>query len=220
MGKYIRRVRYARETKVKRLTKQLKEIKKASTAQSKKGCIEEIVEKIKEDLKKLREPLKYIYTTEQVTYQSGRYKGKANWHFHGFFTGGLTREEMETAWKDGMINADRYQPETFGLEAAARYMTKASKGKQRFTTSKNLKKPKTPPPKDRAVTRSHAEKMATERADDREYWERRYRGYRFIRCYSRFNPYNGNWYISVIMYRTSGTPPEWCADDWITTDNS
>lgn len=214
MGKYIRRIRYARKTKVERLAKQLKAIKKAATAQPENEHIKEIIEKVRIELQKLREPLRYMYTIEQVNYQSGTHKGRANWHFHAFISGGLTREETENLWTCGAINADRYQPDKFGFEAAARYMTKAPKGQQRFTTSKNLIQPKTLPPKDHHTTRSKVEKMAKERVDDREYWERRYKGYRFVGCDPRYNPYNGHWYITVIMYKTSGTPPSFNKELW------
>ena len=59
--------------------------------------------------------------------------------------------------------------------------------------------------------------MATQRVDDREYWEKRYKGYRFIRCYSRYNDYNGYWYVSVVMYRVKDgqAPPDWNVEEWM-----
>lgn len=46
------------------------------------------------------------------------------------------------------------------------------------------------------------EKIALQRTDDREYWESRYRGYKFLRCRASYNPYNGQWYVTALMYRT------------------
>ena len=72
--------------------------------------------------------------------------------------------------------------------------------------------------KDGKIKRRSVERMAKERVDDAAFWEKRYKGYRFIRCYSRYNEYNGNWYVSVVMYKTDGDPPDWKEKEWITTD--
>ena len=61
--------------------------------------------------------------------------------------------------------------------------------------------------------------MAKLRVDDREYWERRYKGYRFLRCFARFNKYNGHWYVSAIMYKADKNEllPDWKVgeDEWM-----
>ena len=41
--------------------------------------------------------------------------------------------------------------------------------------------------------------------DDAEFWQAQNAGYRFINCLSRFNEYNGHWYVSVVMYRYPDT---------------
>ena len=70
--------------------------------------------------------------------------------------------------------------------------------------------------KDGKISRLGVERLAALRVDDAEYWERRYKGYRFLRCYSRFNPFNGQWYVSAVLYRTNGDPPKWEEEEWIT----
>ena len=121
-------------------------------------------------------------------------------------------------WTNGpRTNCNNYQPEKFGPEAAARYMSKDPQGAKRFCCSRNLEKPKEKT-KDGKISRTAVERMATERVDDAAYWEKRYKGYRFLRCYSRFNEYNGRWYVSAVMYKTGGNAPKWEENEWITTD--
>lgn len=146
--------------------------------------------------------LKYIYVLEQKVYKTGRYAGLVNWHCHMFMNGGgFTRDMAEDMWTKGMTNADRYQPDTFGPETAAKYLCKDPQGKKRFVTSKNLKKPVESKPKDGKVGRRTVEKMAKLHCDDKEYWERRYKGYNFIKCDAHYNEYNGHWYVSVVMFK-------------------
>ena len=73
-----------------------------------------------------------------------------------------------------------------------------------------MKKPIKAAPLDGRITARGVEKLARERTDDAAYWERRYKGYRFVRAYSRYNSYNGYWYVSVVMYKTKETAPPIC----------
>lgn len=191
---YVRKIR-------RRRAQELKKVVKVLEAMPKVEALAEERARLAEKKKKLSEPLRYIYTIEKTEYKSGKRAGTANYHFHGFVTGGLSRGELEKMWQHGGINADRFQPETFGHEAAARYIMKDPQGRKRFSFSKNLKQPKRMKPKDGKTSRRAVAKMATERADDRTYWERRYTGYSFVRCESVFNPYNGYYYVNVVMFK-------------------
>lgn len=200
MVNYIRRVKTWRASELKRLQ---------SEPETKTS---------REKIQKLKQPLKYIYVIEEVIYKSGKKKGMKNYHFHIFITGSGAgdRDVYESLWKDGIrVNADRFHPEKFGPEAAAVYITKDPKGARRFACSKNLKKPDVRPPTDAHLSRAGLERVAKERVDDAGYWERKHRGYRFLKQYSRYNPYNGCWYVSVVMYKTDGDPPEWKMPDWV-----
>lgn len=209
MVNYIRRLKNRRKS-------DLKKVIKALEALPNDEALREQREELEKRKAKLEAPFKYIYVIERVQYKSGKYKGRDNWHFHLFVTGGIPRKELEKMWPHGLrVNVDSYQPDRFGPEAIARYMSKSPQGSKRFVCSRNLDKPETPKPKDGRITPRGVEKLATQRADDREYWEKRYKGYRFIRCYSRFNNYNGHWYVSVVMYKTDGEPPRWNYDDWL-----
>ena len=200
---YLRRIKRRRENELKRVNKLL-----AAGSQDRR---------LLSAKKKLEAPFKYYYSIEEVKYKTGRYAGRSNWHFHMFVTGGLAREDYEDCWPNGVrVNADRFQPERFGPEAAARYFTKDAQGRRRIKHSRNLQKPETKV-KDATFTRRGVELLTKRRADDAAYWEKRYKGYKFIRTYPRYNEYNGHWYLSVIMYRSDqAVLPEWKVGDWLT----
>lgn len=199
---YIRRVKRKRAKELKRIKKLLELTPK-----------DQDLLKLK---KKLEAPFKYYYSVEEVKYKTGIYAGKSNWHLHMFLTGGLTRDTFEDLWEKSMrVNANRFQPERFGPEAAAKYITKDAKGFRRIKHSRNIVRSK-PRNIDGRITKRGVELLAKKRANDAEYWERRYKGYRFIRCFPRYNEYNGHWYVSVIMYRSDkALVPEWKISEWL-----
>lgn len=198
---YVRRIRTRRASELK-ITRALLE---ASPNDA----------RLLQKLGKLSEPFRYCGVMEEQRYKSGSCKGRISWHYHIFMTGGLERDVLEGMWRLGArVNADRYRPERFGPETAARYCAKEPCGKKRFRCSRNLKSPTVLKPRDGRISAKGVERLATRRRDDREYWENRYKGYRFVRCFSRFNPYNGYWYVSVVMYRATGGDvyPPWEAE--------
>lgn len=218
LANFFRRVRTKRSSKAKELLKELDEAESACAAVPENKFLLSRVEKIKAEISKLQQPMKYIYVIECVTYQSGKYAGRKNYHFHIFLTGGVDRRVIEEMWPYGVrVNCDRFQPDRFGPEAAALYMCKDPQGSKRFVCSRNIVRP-SEKHKDGRISHACVKRMATKCANDVEYWEKRYKGYRFLRCYSRFNNYNGQWYVSVVMYRTEETPPKYEVDDWITED--
>ena len=207
MDNYKRRIKTRRASELKRIEKLLK-----TDPQNKK---------YRALLKKLKAPFKYYYTIEEVIYKTGSLKGQKNYHVHLFMTGGLDRDTVEAMWgKSVRVNARRFRPEVFGPEAAARYISKDPQGRKRFRHSQNLVQPETRV-KDGHISSRTVERMAKQLVDDKEYWERRYKGYRFLRCFSRFNKYNGHWYVSVVMYKadSDGLLPDWKieGDDWMDT---
>lgn len=168
----------------------------------------------------LKKPFRWYYRLEEVNYKSGPYAGRVNYHYHFFVTGGIDRDTIEDMWPY-RINADRFRPDKFGAEAAARYATKPSeKENERVEIhhSRNLKKPRELKPKDGQISRRGVEKLARTRKEDKQYWENRYPGYTFIRCFPRYNEYNGHWYVTVLMYRyenEKASPPEWTISEWL-----
>ncbi len=202
-NKYKYRVKVAREKELKYVRAMLKNNPEDKRLKAKE--------------KKLSAPFKYFVRCEEVIYKSGPHKGKPNYHFHIFMTGGLDRDLLEELWPSkARVNADRFQPEKFGPEAAAKYITKQTSGNSWTLRSRNLEKPDEPKCKDGSITRGGVQRMAKQRVDDKEYWEKKYRGYKFLRCYARYNEYNANWYVSVVMYKTKeDITPEWDAPEWI-----
>lgn len=216
---YLKRVKRKRVSEAKRLRKELAEAEHAAKQMPENSFLLSSIQKLKAAIQKLEDPFKYIYVIEKQTYKTGRYAGRTNWHFHMFMTGGLDSRTLERMWIDGMrANCNNYQPDKFGPEAAALYMSKDPQGSKRFSYSRNLTQPKKKK-KDGKYTRRQVEKIAKERVDDAAFWEKRYRGYRFVHCYTRYNAHNGNWYVSAILYKTNGEPPRWDIGEWITTDH-
>lgn len=207
---------YFRRLKTRR-QKELAKVKEALKALPEIKILAEQREELLKQKKKLETPFKYIYVIECVTYKTGELKGCNNYHFHIIFTGGISRKELEAMWQNGIrTNADRFQPDKFGPEAIAKYMLKDPQGSKRYVCSRNLAKPKVTIQDNKITTRGLA-RIARERLDDTAYWERKYKGYRFVKCYARYNEYNGYWYMSVIMYKTDGhiLVPRWEVKDWL-----
>lgn len=201
------------------LRKRARELKKVEKQLATLPNTEELAElrkKLEFKRYKLSAPFKYMYVIEKVTYQRGPFKGRDNWHFHIFMTGGLERSEVEAIWKKGVrSNVNQFQPDRFGPEAMAKYMTKDPQGTKRFVCSRNMSRTyKQPKIKNARFSAGHLAKLAQERCDDADYWEKKYKGYRFLRAFPRFNEYNGHWYLTVVMYAGDGPVPKWDMDDW------
>ncbi len=199
MSNYIRRAKTLRQREYNRIVKQLKKHPDDEDLKARK--------------KKLSAPFKYAYGVEVVEYKSGAKMGMKNYHFHLFMTGwgGRDRDDAEKLWTKGIrCNCDRFRPRAFGPEAAARYVAKAPAGVRRYSCSRNMDKPVIEPPRDGKTSARDVERMVKQRSEDREYWERRHRGYEFLgfekspeHCY---NEYNGYYYLTVKLYKKEKPP--------------
>lgn len=136
--------------------------------------------------------IKYIYVIEC---KNGR------WHIHGIMSA-MDRDTAEELWKHGDFpRADKFKPTVQeGGKRFADYISKKPMGKKRWYCSTNLKQPEVKT-KDDTHTRSEMARIARERVEDREYWESKYKGYRFVSATPTYNEFNGWWYIYVRMYR-------------------
>ncbi len=211
---YLRRIKTKRKSELKKAKAELAELE-ALNSESKFIALR--IDKLCQKVHKLSSPFKYIYAIEQQTYKTGSRKGQVNWHFHLFATSGLDAKTMESMWPY-RINCNRYQPDKFGFEAAAKYIAKDPCGNKSFAYSKNLTKPKVLEPKDGKVSSRYVEKIARERVDDREYWEKKFKGYRFVRLIKKFNEYNLSWYVTVLMVKDGSAEPlnsPNAFDDWL-----
>lgn len=142
--------------------------------------------------------LRYIYVIEK----------KKRFHIHLIINGGLKRKEIKKLWGKGDVKkVEELQEGANGFEAIAKYFYKEWNNgilpgnRKRYTPSRNLKQPKEPPPKDGVFKMRYLEKLCKERIDDSDFWERRYKGNRFIGAEAVYNEDYGTWSLSVTMRR-------------------
>ena len=140
--------------------------------------------------------LKYIYTIEDN--ESGR---KKRIHVHMLMSGGISREELEAMWANGYANADRLQPDRSGLEAIARYITKAQKNRRKWAASRNLKQPSVRTSNTKISNRRVKRIALSIENEAKEITEKIYQGYDFVRCRVSYSEIVDGAYIRVLMRR-------------------
>lgn len=156
--------------------------------------------------------LKYIYVIECT----GGKRSHLHWNIHIIINGGIDRLTIKKLWKYGDYNkVEELVMNENGFEALAKYFTKEynnellPKNRKLYNPSRNLIKP-TETINDNphiARTCSGIARIAKERVNDFEYWERKYKGYRFITCEPKYNEFNGWWYIYVRMCKIEKSKP-------------
>ncbi len=164
------------------------------------------------DYKRKKEGLpkmKYILVTECRT-RKGEEK-PIRVHHHIIMDGKLDRDVVEELWSRrrrkgekkgkqiGFVNADRLQPNNYGLEALSRYLMKDPQGKKRWSSSQNLIKPWSRN-NDHRYTRRAVERAARN-PEDREFWEKKYPGYWLTECKPVYNDFTG-WSIYLKLRRS------------------
>lgn len=155
----------------------------------------------------IEEQLKYVIVTEYRTKEDG---SPTRIHHHIIMDGAMDRDEISELWRDrrrkgekqgapiGVVNVDRLQPDEYGLEALARYLTKGLTGKKRWHPSKNLEKP---------VVKKNDYKFSRRKlvelsgmTDCPDIWEKLYPGYTLTEAKSAYSDEAG-WHITVKMRR-------------------
>lgn len=103
------------------------------------------IQKYFREIRKVRKkqglsPLKYIYVTECIT--EGEECNRIRLHHH-LIMNSMDRDIAEACWKKGRVESRYAQPDDFGLEGFARYISKLSVSKysHKWIPSKNLDKP-------------------------------------------------------------------------------
>ncbi len=143
--------------------------------------------------------LKYLYVIEYDSGEGGKKKKRIHQHV---VMSGMDRDEAERLWGKGRCNADRLQPDEFGLEALARYITKDPKGAKRWCGSRNLKKPKISPPSDTRVSKRKVEKMAEDFEEaPAAILERIFQGYVLNDCEVKRSAFVAGAYVYARMRR-------------------
>ncbi len=146
---------------------------------------------------------KYLYSIEGDEY--GR---KKRIHAHMLLSGpgekmslGDYRTELEKMWQRGYANADRLQPDTSGLEAIARYISKqeSAKNRKKWCGSRNLKKP-IEDKRDCKISNARTKILAYDfRSEAKEIMEKLYPSYQFVRCEVKYSDIVDGVYIRCLM---------------------
>lgn len=142
--------------------------------------------------------LKYIYVTE---YEDDEKKGKKRVHHH-IVMNLRDRDAAEKIWdKGGRTHSRRLQPDDYGLEGLARYITKDFKSSKRYTTSKNLIKP-TVSIADSKMTRKKAEKIAKKPDMANDIFQKLYPNYQFKDLSIKYSDFVSGAYLYVRMRKS------------------
>ena len=150
--------------------------------------------------------LKYIIVTE--THESDNTPVRIHHHMIINFS---DRDTAESLWHAGRTQARRLQPDEFGFEGLARYLSKHKSSNnrrvsKRWRSSNHLIQPKVTI-NDRRVKRSHMNSIArSSEAERRDYFERLYPGCIYLDCRVRFSDYVPGAYLYVRMRRTAPPP--------------
>ncbi len=153
--------------------------------------------------------LKYIYVTE---YSEDEKKGKKRVHHHIIMNFG-DRDTAEKIWnKGGRTHSRRLQPDDYGLEGLARYITKdknTSKGdngtdspktSKRYATSLNLYKPwEHATISDTKMTKRRAMGIALDQNTAGGIFEKMYKGYSFKDIDIKYSDFVSGVYLYVRM---------------------
>lgn len=171
-----------------------------------KKDMQNYIRRVKRHMKKLElGELKYVYVTEF----DDTTKGKVRIHHH-IIMNFNDRDMAEQLWSGGgRTQARRLQPNDFGLEGLARYITKQRKGAntKRYTISRNMKQPKVTIA-DSKITRRKAEKIATEENIAHEIFQKMYKGYKFNDLTVKYSQFVSGAYLYVRMKRIEDSPIE------------
>lgn len=165
--------------------------------QSKKD-IQNYIRRLNRYVKKNDLPeLKYIYVTE---YEDDEKKGKKRVHHH-IVMNFRDRDIAEEVWdKGGRTHSRRLQPDDYGLEGLARYITKDPKSSKRYSTSRNLEKPKITVA-DSKMTKRKAEKIARDPNLASDIFQKFYEGYTFKDIGIKYSDFVSGAYLYIRMRR-------------------
>lgn len=161
-----------------------------------KKDMQNYIRRLKRHIKKNKLPeLKYIYVTE---YEEDEVKGKKRVHHH-MIMNFRDRDAAEEFWtKGGRTHSRRLQPDDYGLEGLARYITKDPKNSKRYTTSRNLVKPKITIA-DEKIKKGKAEKIARYPNSANVIFEKIYKGYSFNDIEIKYSDFVSGVYLYVRM---------------------
>ena len=156
--------------------------------------IQNYVRRLKRYIERCKlEPLKYIYVTEA---------GEKRVHHHVVMNF-EDRDTAEAIWDKGRTQSRRLQPDDYGLEGMARYITKQKKDSKRYACSRNLKQPKVYEAYSK-FTKRRAEKLAREDMDPKATFEKMYPRYAFKDMEIKYSSFVSGCYIYTRMKMLKG----------------
>ena len=156
--------------------------------------------------------------------------GPGRFHFHIPMSGGVDDKAIQKLWPYGYANIIHFEFNENGIEGHARYIAKQfegsddidifsmfdineetgevseksdagrSKGKRRYSCSRNIKRP-VAEEHDGRISQAKAEELATVDSGSRAAFEKMYPGYYLADCKPYYNTENGGYYLHVRMYR-------------------
>ena len=148
--------------------------------------------------------IKYVYVIEYADAEGGPKRV----HHHVIMSG-MDRDAAEKLWGKGRANSARLQPDEYGLEGIARYITKSLprfKSEKRWVCSKNLVEP-TVTIADTKISRRKAARLAHDaEAYGKDLFEHLYPGYAFTDVEIKSSAYVAGVYIYARMRRKDGSP--------------
>ena len=147
--------------------------------------------------------LKYVYVIE---YGGG--DGRRKRVHHHVIMSGMDRDVAEALWQGrGWANSRRLQPDDYGLEALARYMTKEPNGGKRWAASRNLVDPKITVA-DTKISKRKVEEMAQDfDAMPAVIFGKLFPDYVFNDCTVKYSDFVAGAYVYAQMHREAAAPP-------------
>ncbi len=139
--------------------------------------------------------LKYVAVTE-------RGKNTNRYHHHIVMSGGIDINTLDEIWGRGYTNAKPLRFDKYGIVGIAKYMIKDPILVKRWCASKNLKRPKETQ-RDGRISQKRVRELHDSGADNRDYIEHLYEGYRLADVLPEYNEVNGGFYVTVLMYKDS-----------------
>ena len=134
--------------------------------------------------------LKYIYVTEA---------SEKRVHHH-IVMNFADRDTAESLWTKGRTHSRRLQPDDYGLEGMARYITKQKKDSKRYACSRNLKQPKVYEAYTK-FSKRRAEKLARAEVNPKDVFEKLYPKYVFKDMEIKYSSFTSGCYIYTRLKR-------------------
>lgn len=161
------------------------------------------IRRLKRISKKNNYDLKYVYVTERS--KKGRYH-------HHIVTNFIDRDIAEEKWTLGEYpQSRRLKPNDFEFTGLAMYISKDignyEENKKSYGYSTNLIKTWQKPymkKSDYKLSRRKAEKLSKYIIDPKEYYEKLYKGYRFLELEIRYSDYVSGCYLYAKMVKIKG----------------